>query len=363
MFNNANEEKKYRLTSHAHTLKSPPKMPKGRQRTEHAWFILGHQGLGTSLKYEMAAENVQGESISENVKKRRGSYLSYLSNPSVKVPRTSKHRQKLSKDCVSFEDKASGNSCQTCIDNDCSDYSDQRDDICLEDCGSFDLLEGFLSQKETQVDARDQLADGSSVNGTVNELFCSGLHEGGSSDYTCTFSEVQHFSDDPALGASQITEDLDENRMDEQLDTDENDSVDNFVKITELSSSNDSPLYAGSPVTFSVSLLLIITFAMRHNLTGLALADLLTLINVHLLVPNCFAKSTAVLNCFFRQLKKPIEYHYYCSFCYQYIGLQKISCCSNKHCLKDFSNKCALAYFIVLPLVVQLHSLLASMYL
>ena len=132
----------------------------------------------------MAAENVQGESISENVKKQRNSYLSYLSDPLLKVPRTSKHRQKLSKeDCASFKDKASGNSCQT-IDNnygdrDYSDSSDERDDICLEDCGSFDLLEGFLLQKETRVDAQDYLADGSLVNGTVNELFCSGFHEGG----------------------------------------------------------------------------------------------------------------------------------------------------------------------------------------
>ena len=52
-------------------------------------------------------------------------------------------------------------------------------------------------------------------------------------------------------------------------------------------------------LTFSVSLLLMITFAMSHNLTGLALADLLTLINAHLLVPNCFAKSIATLNSFF----------------------------------------------------------------
>ena len=86
---------------------------------------------------------MQGESISENVKKRRGSYLSYLSDPLLKVPRTSKHRQKLCKeDYASFEDKASENSCQT-IDNNYGDYSDssdQRDDICLEDCGSFNVL-------------------------------------------------------------------------------------------------------------------------------------------------------------------------------------------------------------------------------
>ena len=84
--------------------------------------------------------------------------------------------------------------------------------------------------------------------------------------------------------------------MDEQMegeDIDESNNLYSSVKISELSSWHDSPLYAGLPITFSVSLLLIITFAMRHNLTGFALADLLTLINVHLLVPNCFAKSTA----------------------------------------------------------------------
>lgn len=302
---------------------------------------------------------MEGESIEESVKKRRGSYLSYLSNPSLKVPKTSKYRKKLSKEdfhCASSEDKAGGSSYQT-EDVD-SSYCDQSEDICLEDRECFDLLEGFLPQNEKDVVAQDQLTDGYSVI-TANKLFCSGFPEDGCCD---TPPQVPDFSDDPALDASQISDDWDENRMDEQLETDESESLDGFVKIYELSSSCDSPLYAGSPVTFSVSLLLIITFAMRHNLTGLALADLLTLINVHLLVPNCFAKSTAVLSCFFRQLKKPIEYHYYCSFCYQYIGLKKISYCSNKYCLTDFSKKGALSYFIVLPLAVQLHSLLASMY-
>ena len=97
---------------------------------------------------------------------------------------------------------------------------------------------GFWQETDPMVDAQDQLADESSVNGTVNKLFWGGFHEDVCND-TCMFSQVQHFSDDPALGASQITEDLDEN----------SDSVDSFVKITELSSSNDSPLYAGSPIT------------------------------------------------------------------------------------------------------------------
>ena len=165
---------------------------------------------------------------------------------------------------------------------------------------------------------------------------------------TCEFPEDLNGQDD---GVDEIPE---------EEDTNESNTQDYCVKITELLSSRDTPLYAGSPVTFSVSLLLIITFAMRHNLSGLALADFLMLVNVHLVVPNCFAKSTAVLNRFFRQLKKPIEYHYYCCSCYQYIGLKKTSCCSNKYCLAEFTKKGAEAYFIVLPLVTQLQSLLAS---
>ena len=43
------------------------------------------------LYENMAAEN------SKTCEKRRGTYLSYLSHPSLKVPRTSKYRQKLAK--------------------------------------------------------------------------------------------------------------------------------------------------------------------------------------------------------------------------------------------------------------------------
>ncbi|XP_068757460.1 uncharacterized protein [Montipora capricornis] len=215
----------------------------------------------------MAAENVKGESILENLKKRRGSYLSYLSHPWLKVPRTSKLHQELSKeDCACDKERESGNSCQT------------GDDIFLEDCGSFDVLEGFLSQKEAEVDAQEQLTDESSVTGTVNEPFCSVIDGAGCSccnvETSCTFSQVQDFSDDPALGVSQIAEDLDENRMNELLEPEESDSLDSFVKITELSSSCDAPLYAGSPVTFSVSLLLIITFAMRRKQKSGAIEDI-----------------------------------------------------------------------------------------
>ena len=316
----------------------------------------------------MAAQSTQGEIAPETFKKRRGSYLTYLSNPSEKVPRTSEYRQKLSSG-ISRE-KSGPNNCQT-NDNtaDCNSYQQGND--AYENDSSWDDSDGFVPLEEfslpTEVVSEDQATVGCFSNTTVSESICDteAVHVEQQSTDNFSFWTSQDFIEDPALVTSETGQDLDNNGMDTDLefeDKDESEHLDSFVKISELPSLHNKPLYTGSPVTFSVSLLLIITFAMRHNLTGMALADLLTLINVHLLVPNCFAKSTAVLNHFFRQLKKPIEYHYYCRFCYQYIGLQKVSCCSNKYCLKDFTKKGALAYFIVLPLVVQLHALLASMY-
>ena len=82
------------------------------------------------------------------------------------------------------------------------------------------------------------------------------------------------------------------------------------------------PLFEGAQINLAISMLLIITFAVRHNLTGVALADLL-LIDVHLLVPNTFASSIAILRNFFKKLRNPIEYHYYCLYCFEYIGTVK----------------------------------------
>ena len=142
MFNNASnwsEEKKYRLTSHAiqpWNAQTPPKwecpLQKDANKLSMRDSISAVKDWELVWNTNMVAENVQGESISENVKKRRRSYLSYLSDPLLKVPRTSRHRQKLSKeDCASFKHKASGNSCQTIDSNygDYSDSSDQRDNI------------------------------------------------------------------------------------------------------------------------------------------------------------------------------------------------------------------------------------------
>ena len=46
---------------------------------------------------------------------------------------------------------------------------------------------------------------------------------------------------------------------------------------------NDEPLYTGSQLTQAQGFLLILSYALRHSLTGVALSDFLDLINIHCL--------------------------------------------------------------------------------
>jgi len=126
--------------------------------------------------------------------------------------------------------------------------------------------------------------------------------------------------------------------------------------------SADVPFYSGAPITVAVSMLLIITFAIRHSLTGLALVDLLTLVSLHCAVPNQFASSMDPVKKFFMKLKNPIQFHYYCSFCMEYQGLSLADdkLCKNRSCLKDPSKKEMSSYFIIIPLICQLRDLIES---
>lgn len=125
----------------------------------------------------------------------------------------------------------------------------------------------------------------------------------------------------------------------------------------------DVPLYDRAPISVAVSMLLIVTFAIRHSLTGLTVVDLLTLVSLHCALPNQFASSMDLLKKFFMKLKTPIQFHYYCTFCMEYQGLSipEDKLCKNRCCLKDLRKKENYSYFIIIPLMCQLRDLIQSM--
>ncbi|KAJ8301754.1 hypothetical protein KUTeg_020741 [Tegillarca granosa] len=119
----------------------------------------------------------------------------------------------------------------------------------------------------------------------------------------------------------------------------------------------DKPLYAGATITLAASMVLVISFAMRHSLTGEALADLLVLLDLHCLTPNLCMKSIKTFMDLFRNFKAPLQFHYYCEQCLLYHGTVKQNFCRNcQTTIKRNSN----AYFLVIPIISQLSSLFAD---
>ena len=69
------------------------------------------------------------------------------------------------------------------------------------------------------------------------------------------------------------------------------DPIDPIDGVQGTESVDDSQIYPNARITNAVSMLLIMTFALNHKLSGIAIRDLLSLINIHCLVPNPLLQS------------------------------------------------------------------------
>ena len=119
----------------------------------------------------------------------------------------------------------------------------------------------------------------------------------------------------------------------------------------------NKPIYPGARLTLASSMLLIITFVIRHGLTDAALTDLLILLELHCISPNLCWKSVDLFRRFFRKLRAPIECHYYCNRkkCKSYLGRTKLEVCPNCH--GSLTGKEEIMYFVVVPVLYQLQNL------
>lgn len=99
-----------------------------------------------------------------------------------------------------------------------------------------------------------------------------------------------------------------------------------------------------------------------HGLTGAALTDLLVLVELHCISPNLFRKSVNLFHQYFKHLRSPIEFHYYCNRkkCKLYLGRSKPDLCPGCH--SSLTGKDAVSYFVVVPVVYQLQNLFSGMH-
>lgn len=284
------------------------------------------------------AANIAEEKTTSSTRKRkaRGPYFSYLCQPLVKnIPRSTERSWG---GASSFE----GDEFASTNEQESLDISETADFMTagFKTDGKLDDTRSVINHGEVLLDSAD----------TTDEEYAS-------VSATSCYMYDDTDGDNELIFADDC--DSDEEWIDEAYDPTE---IEGDGGDKASTPEEKLPLYDGSNITLGVSLLLIITFAMRHGLSGVALRDLLTLIGVHLISPNHFSKSVATLRHFFHRLKNPIQFHHYCSSCCQYIGQEKTKCCTNKHCLQDFTNKESLLYFIIIPLITQLQALLESKY-
>ena len=82
----------------------------------------------------------------------------------------------------------------------------------------------------------------------------------------------------------------------------------------------DELLYSGAPLTCSSSVVLLLSFVMRHKLTREAFKDLLAVIEAHCPRPNNCKTTVNQLLEFVTQSKGHVVKHYFCSYCKVYYG-------------------------------------------
>ena len=146
-----------------------------------------------------------------------------------------------------------------------------------------------------------------------------------------------HFSDYPS-----------ENSNDEMLAH----GLDTGITDTQTESQSGKLIYPNARITNAASMLLIMTFAVIHKLSGEALKDLLALIDMHCSIPHALIQSLYKFKKYFSMLKHPIKRHHYCPSCCMPIDMQ-CSSCPNASCGEKFAANDK-PFFIETPIIDQL---------
>ncbi|KAA0721521.1 hypothetical protein E1301_Tti021234 [Triplophysa tibetana] len=166
-------------------------------------------------------------------------------------------------------------------------------------------------------------------------------------------------------------EDREEDDEDEQEDREEDDDEQQRVgeeksqdgdKDSNLlkKQQDDGPVYPGAPLTKGQSLLLLMSYVLRHNLTGVALQDLLTLFNEHF--PGLVPATSYLFHKAYGQFGQYVP-HFCCINCENYMGPTGIAPknCSSCNAEFDIENKLRVgSYFLVLSLSAQIVDILEN---
>ena len=147
--------------------------------------------------------------------------------------------------------------------------------------------------------------------------------------------------------------------MDEEYDFELNSNVYPTDKLDTniLDSDRDfEPLYPGAKVSVGSFMLLLAVFTSRYYLIGDATQQLLNILSLVLPAGHKLCTTLHEFKKFFINLKNPLKYHYYCSYCTGIIEDSNVNKCSNTECGQKFDKKKA-NYFLEMPVKDQMRNL------
>ena len=134
------------------------------------------------------------------------------------------------------------------------------------------------------------------------------------------------------------------------MDNDDLEFDDSAFQNDDVEYDDNAPLYEGAPITLGESMLSILTFVVRCNLTGVALSNLLKLTSLNCGTPNLLTTSLYLFQKYLGNMRSPLVKHYYCTSCHSPINSQNSHC---EFCQEDSP----VSYFIEVPIVNQLQTL------
>ena len=121
---------------------------------------------------------------------------------------------------------------------------------------------------------------------------------------------------------------------------------------------DDFPLYPGALISFKVTMILLLAFSIRHNLTNEAISDLLYIINLMCPKPNRCCKSLYRFKKYFLFMVIPASFCYYCPTCFSLIDTTVNIICSV--CKRVFDSTDGLTYFLHFSISHQIRALFAK---
>ncbi|XP_038150334.1 uncharacterized protein LOC119789497 isoform X2 [Cyprinodon tularosa] len=281
--------------------------------------------------------------------KRRGPYQRYLEDYTADVPRSTKHRWKV---------KNTG--CNVDSNTDDPSSSSNEDELNNDNSSTTTMID-IIQKNDNKMNTEEHCMDTSTSEGEDEELSTESMT-------TCILDvhipeneEAVSYSEDNLTDTSS---NQGENHADDEDMMEGNNAGEKTPKLkagSEDQADGDNPLYPGASISKGESLLMLMSYVLRHNLTGKAVTHLLEMFN--LMFPGLIPSSHYLFHKEFKGSSQS-EIHFYCEKCLAYLGNSAHCNSQCTLCNKAFDANRSLKngfYFLVIPLHAQIKQLLQEL--